>query len=145
MFKSPGRLGLVSTDTPPAVDSDVPWLSAEQQYEWRALFDLMATLPTAIDAQLKRDAGVNSYEYQVLVILSQSPDHTVGLSDLAEEACGSLSRLSHALTRLEKSGWVERCPDPKPGGRRMRARLTDTGLAKIQAIAPGHVDRKSVV
>ena len=121
-----------------ATETDVPWLSDHQQQQWRALFGMLATLPTAIDAQLKRDAGVNSYEYQVLAALSQSPGHTIGLSVLAEEARGSLSRLSHALTRLEKAGLVERCP-AEAGGRRMRARLTESGLAKIEAIAPGHV------
>ncbi|WP_222593465.1 MarR family winged helix-turn-helix transcriptional regulator [Aeromicrobium flavum] len=130
---------MTSDTVPPAVDDDVPWLSTEQQLAWRALFAMIDTLPAAIDAQLKRDAGVNRYEYQVLAVLSQSPGHTVGLSLLAEEARGSLSRLSHALTRLEKAGWVERCPATEPGGRRMRARLTESGLAKIEAIAPGHV------
>ncbi|MET1132671.1 MAG: MarR family transcriptional regulator [Aeromicrobium sp.] len=127
------------TNDTTTTETDVPWLTDDQQQQWRALFEMLATLPTAIDAQLKREAGVNSYEYQVLASLSQSPDHTIGLSVLAEEARGSLSRLSHALTRLEKSGWVERCPASEPGGRRMQARLTDSGLAKIEAIAPGHV------
>jgi DNA-binding MarR family transcriptional regulator len=129
----------VTTDTHPAADRDVPWLTADQQDEWRALFAMIDILPTAIDSQLKRDAGLNRYEYQVLVVLSQSPDHTVGLSELAGEARGSLSRLSHALTRLERSGWVERCPATQPGGRRMRARLTEAGFEKLVATAPGHV------
>lgn len=130
---------MTSDTAPPDATESVRWLTTEQQEQWRALFGLLSTLPSAIDAQLKRDAGVNAYEYQVLAALSQSPDHTIGLSVLAEEARGSLSRLSHALTRLEKAGWVERCPAAEPGGRRMQARLTETGLAKIEAIAPGHV------
>ena len=126
----------MTTDSSP--DAEIRWLTPEQQQDWRALFAMLSCLPGAIDAQLKRDAGVNTYEYQVLAALSQSPDHTIGLSDLAEEAQGSLSRLSHALTRLEKAGMVVRCPSDD-GGRRMRARLTDAGLAKIVEIAPGHV------
>ncbi|SDD06550.1 DNA-binding transcriptional regulator, MarR family [Sanguibacter gelidistatuariae] len=122
-----------------AAPDDVPWLSPDQMRDWLALVGLLATLPPALDAQLKRDAGVNSYEYQVLALLSNAPDHTVGLSDLAESTQGSLSRLSHAITRLERAGWVERRSGTDPTVRRTSARLTDAGLAKLEAVAPGHV------
>jgi DNA-binding MarR family transcriptional regulator len=101
---------------------DVPWLSIEQQQHWRALASVLMTLPPALDAQLKRDAGVNLFEYHVLAALSQSPDRTLVLSNLAAVAQGSLSRLSHALTRLERAGWVERRSCSDPSGRRMEAR-----------------------
>ena len=120
-------------------DDNVAWLSDEQQDHWRALIDLLAILPPALDAQLKRDAGLNSYEYQVMAALSESRDHELGLSDLATRARCSLSRLSHALTRLERNGWVERFQATEPGGRRMRARLTDDGMTQVETIAPGHV------
>ncbi|MCD9153433.1 MarR family winged helix-turn-helix transcriptional regulator [Aeromicrobium duanguangcaii] len=131
----------MTTEIPdnPTADEVVPWLSEEQQDHWRALVDLLAVLPPAMDAQLKRDAGVNQYEYQVLAALSAGPDRTLGLSDLATHARCSLSRLSHALTRLERDGWVERFSASESGARRMRARLTDVGMAELEAIAPGHV------
>lgn len=116
----------------------VPWLSDGQLRDWVALMALVGTLPAALDAQLKRDAGVNSFEYHVLANLSEAPGRTLVLSDLAEQAQGSLSRLSHAVTRLERAGWVERraCSDR---GRRVEARLTDAGQAKLEEVAPGHV------
>jgi len=121
------------------MSTDAPWLSADQQREWRSLVELLATLPPAMDAQLKRDGGVNSYEFQVLASLAEAPDHTLGLSDLAASSRGSLSRLSHALTRLERAGWVLRrtCADRR--ARRMEARLTESGFAKLEQVAPGHV------
>lgn len=117
---------------------DVPWLSEEQQRDWAALMRLVVTLPTALDAQLKRDAGMNNFEYHLLARLSMAPGRTLVLSDLAWQAQGSLSRLSHAITRLERAGWVERraCNDR---GRRVEARLTDAGMATVEAVAPGHV------
>jgi DNA-binding MarR family transcriptional regulator len=138
MFKSAGTIVPVSADTSRGTDRDVPWLSDEQQLDWAALMALVMTLPPALDAQLKRDAGVNSFEYHVLARLSMAPGRRLVLSELAEQAQGSLSRLSHALTRLERAGWVERraCNEP---GRRVEARLTDAGMAKLEAIAPGHV------
>src|SRR5689334_2495626 len=94
----------------------VPWLSTDQQREWRALVALFMTLPPALDAQLKRDAGVNAFEYQVLAALSEADDHTLVLSHLAAAAQGSLSRLSHAITRLERSGWIQRRSCAERGG-----------------------------
>ena len=131
----------MSTDTPTTTTTEdaVPWLSPTQQNDWRALVALFMTLPPALDAQLKRDAGLNSFEYHVLAALSEAPGHTMVLSNLAELAQGSLSRLSHAVTRLERAGWVERRSCPDPGGRRTEARLTDAGFAKLEETAPGHV------
>jgi DNA-binding MarR family transcriptional regulator len=131
----------VSTDTSREnpIEHDVPWLSPDQQRDWRALITLLMTLPPALDAQLKRDAGVNAFEYQVLAALSEAPGRTLVLSNLAALAQGSLSRLSHAITRLERSGWVKRRNCTERGGRRTEARLTDAGFAKLEEIAPGHV------
>jgi DNA-binding MarR family transcriptional regulator len=100
---------------------------------------MLMTLPPALDAQLKRDAGVNAFEYNVLAALSEAPHRTLVLSSLAASSQGSLSRLSHAITRLERAGWVERRSCADRGGRRMEARLTDAGFAKLEDIAPGHV------
>ncbi|MEV0842566.1 MarR family transcriptional regulator [Actinocatenispora sera] len=117
---------------------EVPWLSRDQQEHWIALIGVISTLPPALDAQLKRDAGLNMYEYQVLVQLGDSPQGTVPMSDLAMLASGSLSRLSHAVGRLERAGYVRRvvCREP---GRRTAAVLTEAGRAKLEQTAPGHV------
>ena len=126
----------MSTDTSREnpIEHDVPWLSPDQQRDWRALITLLMTLPPALDAQLKRDAGVNAFEYQVLAALSEAPGRTLVLSNLAALAQGSLSRLSHAITRLERSGWVKRRNCTERGGRRTEARLTDAGFAKKDGV-----------
>jgi DNA-binding MarR family transcriptional regulator len=132
----------VSVDTPrqaAAADQGVRWLSAEQLHEWQSLVTLLMTLPAAMDGQLRRDAGVNLFEYHVLAALSDAPDRTLVLSDLAGLAQGSLSRLSHAVTRLERAGWVVRRSCGNGGSRRTEALLTDAGWAKLEEIAPGHV------
>jgi DNA-binding MarR family transcriptional regulator len=117
---------------------EVAWLSDAQLAEWRSLVALIMTLPPALDAQLKRDAGLNSFEYHVLAALSEAPERWLLMSDLAALAQGSPSRLSHAVGRLEQAGWVVRrsCPG---AGRRIEAHLTDEGLRKIEDESPGHV------
>lgn len=115
------------------------WLNGDEKQTWIALVRLMVKLPAALDAQLQRDAGMNHFEFWVLLGLSQHPDRTVRMSDLAVLTNGSLSRLSQVVARLEKRGWVRRTPDPTDG-RYTLAILTDAGWEKVLEIMPGHVE-----
>jgi len=114
------------------------WLTAEEQAAWRSVVALLIRLPAAIEADLQRDAGISQFEYLVLSGLSEAPNRTLRMSDLAAMSSGSLSRLSHVVSRLEARGWVRReaCPGD---GRFINAVLTDDGWAKVVATAPGHV------
>jgi len=114
------------------------WLTEEERDAWIPLVGMLIKLPAALDAQLQRDAGLSHFEYMVLSRLSEAPVHTLRMTDLAILANGSLSRLSHVVTRLERRGWVRResCP---ADGRYTNAVLTDDGWAKVVAAAPGHV------
>src|SRR5215831_383363 len=114
------------------------WLTSEQMRAWISLVSVLIRLPSVLDAQLRRDAGVSHFEYQVMAGLSESPDRTLRMSVLAILAEGSLSRLSQVVSRLEKRGWVRRTPDPADG-RYTLAILTDTGWDTVVAAAPGHV------
>ena len=114
------------------------WLTAEEQRTWLELLGVVTWLPDAVDAQLQRDAGVSHFEYQVMAMLSMSPQHTRRMSEVAALANGSLTRLSRTVDRLEKRGWVTRRPDPDDG-RATLAVLTDAGWDKVTATAPGHV------
>ncbi|MER7891586.1 MarR family transcriptional regulator [Micromonospora sp. NPDC094482] len=114
------------------------WLDAEERQTWLALVSVLIRLPAALDAQLQRDAGISHFEYQVLAGLSESPDRTLRMSELAVLAEGSLSRLSQVVGRLERRGWVRRTPDPTDG-RYTLAVLTEQGWAKVIETAPGHV------
>ena len=114
------------------------WLDEDQQQAWRTLVGIMLRLPAALDTQLQRDAGISSFEYQVLSGLSMAPERTMRMSRLAALTEGSLSRLSQVVARLEKRGWIRRTPDPADG-RYTLAILTDTGWDTAAAAAPGHV------
>jgi DNA-binding MarR family transcriptional regulator len=114
------------------------WLDDEERETWFALGSLLLRLPGALDAQLRRDAGIGYFDYQVLARLSMSPERTLRMSALAVVAEGSLSRLSQVVTRLERRGWVRRTPDPTDG-RYTLATLTDDGWDKVVASAPEHV------
>lgn len=128
---------LVQTECGPLPD-DVPWLTTDQQRHWRAVITGMARLTEALGRQLERDAGLSLSEYEILVRLSESPDRTMRMSELAAAVVHSRSRLTHAVGRLENRGLVERrpCPDDRRG---VNCAMTDDGYAVLAASAPGHV------
>jgi DNA-binding MarR family transcriptional regulator len=116
----------------------VKWLTASELESWLAVARLWTWLPWSIDQQLRRDSKLRMVEYQVLAMLSDSPDRTLRMSALAEVTNASLSRLSHVVERLERRGFVRREPD-RTDGRFTKAILTDKGFETLVVAAPGHV------
>ena len=116
----------------------VKWLTAEELGSWLSAVRLLTWLPWSIDQQLQRDSNLGMVEYQVLAMLSESPERTRRMSSLADVTNASLSRLSRVVSRLEKRGLVRREPDPTDG-RFTNAILTDTGFHTLVDAAPGHV------
>lgn len=114
------------------------WLSPAELTAWLAVIRLVVKLPWALECQLQHDSGLSMTEYQVLAMLSDRPEHTMRMSELAEATNASLSRLSHLIKRLEQREFVRREPDPSDG-RFTNALLTKTGLDTLVAAAPGHV------
>jgi len=114
------------------------WLDDDELQVWRAFTLLVARLPSALESDLQRDSGLSFVEYYVLAGLSDAPERTMRMSQLAIFAYSELSRLSHVMTRLERRGLVRREPDPTDG-RFTNAILTDQGYALLVAAAPCHV------
>lgn len=106
------------------------WLDDEEMDAWIQMATTLAHLPHALDAQLLRDAQITHFEYEVMSALSEAPERTLRMSELAELSYGSLSRLSHVVGRLEKRNWV----------RRHSARRTD---GSPMPFSPRRVGRRS--
>ncbi|CAM5541293.1 transcriptional regulator, MarR family [Streptomyces sp. MnatMP-M77] len=115
------------------------WLTDEEQHAWRAYLHATTLLEDHLDRQLQRDAGMPHTYYGLLVQLSQAPRRRMRMTELARNAKITRSRLSHAIARLEKNGWVRRedCPSDKRG---QNAVLTDDGYEMLRRSAPGHVE-----
>ncbi|MFE7356141.1 MarR family winged helix-turn-helix transcriptional regulator [Streptomyces sp. NPDC057543] len=122
----------------PASPGEPRWLSDEEQRVWRAYLHATTLMEDHLDRQLQRDAGMPHIYYGLLVQLSQAPRRRKRMTELAKDAKITRSRLSHAVARLEKSGWVRRedCPSDKRG---QNAVLTDEGYEMLRRSAPGHV------
>ncbi|MFI9049276.1 MarR family winged helix-turn-helix transcriptional regulator [Streptomyces sp. NPDC053427] len=114
------------------------WLSDEEQYAWQCYLHATTLLEDHLDRQLQRDAGMPHVYYGLLVQLSRAPRRRLRMTELAQNAKITRSRLSHAIARLEKYGWVHReeCASDKRG---QNAHLTDEGMRVLEKAAPGHV------
>jgi DNA-binding MarR family transcriptional regulator len=119
--------------------AEARWLGPDEQRTWRAFMLSHLLLFEQFERDLQRDAGLPMAYYEILVRLSEAPDRQLRMSELADRSQSSRSRLSHAVARLEESGWVRResCPTDRRG---QVAVLTDEGYAALAAAAPHHVE-----
>ncbi|MEV6717587.1 MarR family winged helix-turn-helix transcriptional regulator [Lentzea sp. NPDC051208] len=114
------------------------WLTSAEMDAWLNVTQLLMLLPTALDRQLRDDAGLPHAHYRILTMLSAERDGSMRMTQLARRAGTTTTRLSHAVSVLEERGWVERsaCPTDRRG---QVARLTADGWNFLRSAAPGHV------
>ena len=117
---------------------DANWLDDQEISAWLRLVAVVELLPGVLDAQLRRDAALSHFDYQVLAMLSEAPERTLRMAALASLTNATLPRLSHVVGRLEGRGLVERRPCAEDR-RATNASLTAEGWSKIVETAPGHV------
>ena len=122
------------------------WLSGAESDAWIALVCLLIKVPAALDYELRRRVGLAHFEYLVMSTLSEAVDRTLPMSEVASRSNASLSRLSHVIAKLERSGWVTRAACPG-NGRVTNATLTDAGFDVVVQAAPVHLElaRKHVM
>jgi DNA-binding MarR family transcriptional regulator len=119
-------------------DVSTKWLDQDQQRSWRALVMGTTLLFDRLDDDLRRAFDLSLVEYEILVRLSER-DGQMRMAQLADALAHSRSRVTHTITRMERSGLVERCSSPEDG-RGIIAKLTDKGLDLLQRAAPLHVE-----
>ncbi|GIF09725.1 MarR family winged helix-turn-helix transcriptional regulator [Actinoplanes siamensis] len=124
--------------TQDAVVTEPRWLSDPEMAAWLNLTQLLMLLPSALDRQLRDDAGIPHAYYQILAMLSAEPGRSMRMTELARRVGTTTSRLSHAVASLEQRGWVCRraCAFDKRG---QIATLTEPGARLLETAAPGHV------
>ncbi len=115
------------------------WLDEDQQRDWRAFLIGSTALMERLDRDLRERHDLSLTEYEVLVRLSESPERSLRMAELANSVQNSRSRMTHTVARMESAGFVERrsCPSDKRG---VLAVLTDAGFHKLVSVAPDHVE-----
>ena len=119
--------------------SNTAWLNDGEARAWLAYIDLSTLLGDYLDRQLRRDADMSHTTYHLLSLLSEQPDREARMIDLAQHMKMTLSRLSHAVAKLEEAGWVRRGHNPADK-RGRTVILTDQGFEVLSTAAPGHVE-----
>jgi DNA-binding MarR family transcriptional regulator len=118
-------------------DKSPKWLNPREMKAWRSYIIASRRLLEALDADLDGH-DLSMADYEVLAQLSDAPDRRMRMSELAEIAMLSKSRLSHRMKVMEKAGWVRRevCTEDKRGS---FAVMTEKGWRAIVKAAPDHV------
>lgn len=114
------------------------WLNEEEQRAWRAFFELSNDVKAALDRRLSESHDLLVGEYAVFVRLSETPDRSSRMSELAKLLNLSPSGLTRRVDRLEREGWVVRTPS-ETDRRVVEVRLTESGMSKLKECAPDHV------
>ncbi|ALG10300.1 MarR family winged helix-turn-helix transcriptional regulator [Kibdelosporangium phytohabitans] len=117
--------------------TDDRWLTESELAAWKDFLTVTATIHRRIEQQLKDEAGLTHPQYEVLTRLSDTPEGSLRMTELAQAAVTSKSGLTYQVTQLEKAGLVGRRTSTHDE-RGVVAYLTDKGWAKIRDTAPGH-------
>ncbi len=114
------------------------WLNPREMRAWRSYIIASRRLLEALDQDLSGH-DLSMADYEVLAQLSEAPGRRIRMSDLAEIAMLSKSRLSHRIKVMEKAGWVRReaCKEDRRGA---WAVMTEKGMKAIVKAAPDHVN-----
>ena len=116
---------------------ETQWLTDREMAAWRTYIETYGDLIGAIERDLA-EHDLTLGDYQVFVYLSEAPDHSMRMCDLADLLQLSPSGLTRRLDGLVKANHVTR--EPSTDDRRvMLATLTPSGLAALEAAAPDHV------
>ncbi len=121
-----------------AKKSEPRWLAPKELKAWRAYIQTSRTLWEVMENDLDSH-NLSLADYEILVLLSEAPDRQIRMSELAESALISKSRLSHRIKAMEKSGWVTRrvCEEDKRG---YFAVMSEKGWKAIVKAAPDHME-----
>lgn len=114
------------------------WLSPIELRAWRGFVlnarDVLQDIEGDLDC-----FGIDSGDYQLLAMLSESPDHRVRLCDLAATLRLSRGGLTRRMQGVLRKGLVRRVRS-KDDGRSAYAEITEKGWKLLQRAAPAHVE-----
>ena len=78
------------------------WLNPEEREAWLFISSIIFNLTRRLENQLQREADLSYVEYMVLAMLSESPELSLTMTELALTTNTLPARLSRVVARLEK-------------------------------------------
>jgi DNA-binding MarR family transcriptional regulator len=112
--------------------------TADEVAVWRAFLRAHAQLLRTMEGDLGAAGEIPLVTYDVLVQLSEAPDHRLRMTELADRVLLSRSGLTRLVDRLERDGLVERvpCPDDARG---THAAITELGMDRLRSASHVHL------
>jgi len=114
------------------------WLNDTQQLAWQGLLVIFLRAMPELERTFKANQLLG-VQYGILAALAEEPDQTLRLTELADLANTSQSRLTHRLRGLVSRGDIEITEDARDR-RAKNATLTKAGKQRLDDIAPRHVE-----
>ena len=114
------------------------WLNPREMKAWRSYIIASRRLLEALDSDLEGH-DLTMADYEVMAQLSDAPGRRMRMSELADLAMLSKSRLSHRMKVMEREGWVKReaCKEDRRGS---WAVMTERGWKTLVKAAPDHTE-----
>src|SRR4051812_14267759 len=106
---------------------------------WRGMLEIHAHAARELDAQMQTEHGLSVSAYEVLMFLSDAPEHRMRMAEIAQRVLLSRSGCTRLVDRLVELGYVTRCA-ADTDGRGLFAQLTDAGIDKAAAARHTHRD-----
>lgn len=103
---------------------------------------LLIETTSGLTARLEKqyaEHDLSAAEFEVLLRLARTPAQALRMSDLAAQTQLTTSGITRVVDRLERDRLVERraCPTDRRGS---LAAITKAGIARLDAVLPGHLD-----
>src|SRR6476469_1177460 len=99
---------------------------------------IVLSLPRRLDADLVRTMGITANEYTTLMCLSEAAARELRMTDLANAAALSASRMSRLVDDLQSRGLVTKRTSAGDARGKV-AKLTPAGLSKLKKAWPTHL------
>jgi DNA-binding HxlR family transcriptional regulator len=104
---------------------------------WEAFSGAGERVRDALERRVRNGAGMPPSYFELMIQLRHAPGHRLRMSELAAATRSKPSRITHAVNRLERAGWITRDSHPTDG-RGSTAALTEQGVAAMDAARPAY-------
>src|SRR5712691_313708 len=101
------------------------------------LTEAVSLLQHQVEQQLRAEGGISYVQFQLLARLADARG-PLTMTELADGVVYSRSGLTYQAALLEKAGLITRGPSPDDD-RATLVTITDSGLARLGRVIPGHI------
>lgn len=113
------------------------WLTPQEMAAWRAFLAASSDLWRVVDRDLN-EFDLDGGDYQLLAMVSESPDQRIRMCDLADMLRLTRSGLTRRMDGVVKKKLIARVQSTEDG-RVAYAQMTPKGMEVLKVIAPIHL------